>query len=161
MPLFTPPDQTIETTSAVFMANGALTPQTLLLSVIETRYALTISTIECFFAAVNAANPTIELGMYTWSPTGTLLGSATVVPTGPGFWTVSLATPISLAPRTRYYMAYLNRTASDVTTSLGVVGTNTYSTLISAAMASQTVMPANLASLTTTNANRLVLRAWS
>jgi len=164
MPLFLPVNQVVETSSFEFAANTLTIAQTLFLSVVETPgYPISVSSMECFFSVVNGSNPTIELGIYNWntSGNGSLVASATVVPNAAGFWTVTFASPVTLLSRTKYYFAYLNRTAADATTSLGVVGANTFHIQICATMASQTSMPANLASLSTTNGNRLTLRAYT
>jgi len=133
------------------MRQSSTFAQTVCATAVFLQQAVTVKTLSCWLFALNAAHPTLELGIY--NAAGTKLGSATGVPAAVGIFTVTLATPITLTAGTLYYFAFLNRTAADVTTAIGSAYGFTTDTTLSYTIATQTTMPASGGTLASSSNN--------
>lgn len=164
MPLYTTLiNNTLETCSPMMMSSANTLSQIMALVMVKTEsFPKLITSMEAYIKVLNASNPTLEIGIYTWVQgvaSISLLSSGTVVPTVTGWAQVTLAVPQLLTAQTRYFFALLNRNV-DATTSFGTAGATINDSSILADVASLSAMPSTVTSPANNLSSRFIIRGF-
>lgn len=138
----------IETRAMSTCTTAVSSPQQLNGNAYVSDKAVSISHLSTYVIAVNASNPTVELGIYDSSYN--LLGSGTFTPTAEGVWSVTLGSPVTLTAGRLYYLALLNRASGDATTTFLEGSDVSNDTKLSWILSGQSSMPATASGVTST-----------